>query len=420
MVEEANQGEWNRGSSELADLFTDDERPAYTWVAQFHQTYGQLPSWSALQASGSVETTLWPSVSDPARYYRDRVKRRAVQVRAQTAVAQIIRAVDQQQIADLPAIFRECTRELERLALGVQVRTLAELETEQLSRIDQLRRHGQATIPTGFPSFDRLFGGWVRGDFNLIAGRLGSGKTYLLLKCALAAIQAGRRVVFISTEMPRDGIWSRVVALAGRGDRSVGLNSRWLLLGQLSEWGARGLQTTVEELRETLACFGLVSDQFTRSFASVRSAVEESRPDLVMIDGLRLLRVPGKFSSQWEQVAALADEAKTLALEYHVPVVATVQMNRVAATKKRGGRGAEHLAGSDVLGQNASVVMDITIPQRDGLDMQDRREITILKGRDGESGSFTIAYEPQRAHFDEIEPLGRRVIEQVGEPEEDS
>src|SRR4029077_2713986 len=73
------------------------------------------------------------------------------------------------------------------------------------------------TVPTGFPSIDRLLGGGLRRtDLAVLGGDVGSGKSALALGMALRAAQAGSDVVFLSGEMNEERLMERALAIEGR------------------------------------------------------------------------------------------------------------------------------------------------------------------------------------------------------------
>lgn len=59
---------------------------------------------------------------------------------------------------------------------------------------------------------DWLTGGFHAGDFVVVAGRPGMGKTMLLSNIARASAQAGAPTLFVSIEMPREQIIHRLMA----------------------------------------------------------------------------------------------------------------------------------------------------------------------------------------------------------------
>src|SRR5256712_966281 len=88
-----------------------------------------------------------------------------------------------------------------------------------VERVDQ-QRPGDIpgdTIPTGFPSIDRLLGGGVRRrDLVVLGGDIGSGKSALALGLALRVAQRGAGVALFSGEMDEERLMERALAIEGR------------------------------------------------------------------------------------------------------------------------------------------------------------------------------------------------------------
>src|SRR2546430_5705081 len=73
------------------------------------------------------------------------------------------------------------------------------------------------TIPTGFPSIDRLLGGGLRRrDLVVLGGDIGSGKSALALGLALRVAQRGTGVALFSGEMDEERLMERALAIEGR------------------------------------------------------------------------------------------------------------------------------------------------------------------------------------------------------------
>src|SRR5467141_4769032 len=90
-----------------------------------------------------------------------------------------------------------------------------------VERVDQ-RRPGELpgdTVPTGFPSVDRLLGGGLRRrDLVVLGGDVGAGKSALALGMALRVAQqgGGMGVAFFSGEMDEERLMERALAVEGR------------------------------------------------------------------------------------------------------------------------------------------------------------------------------------------------------------
>src|SRR5438445_290174 len=106
------------------------------------------------------------------------------------------------------------------------------LET-MVERVDQ-RRPGDVpgdTVPTGFPSIDRILGGGLRRrDLVVLGGDIGSGKSALALGLALRTAQQGTGVALFSGEMDEERLMERALAIEGRATvdelRSAKLNDQ--------------------------------------------------------------------------------------------------------------------------------------------------------------------------------------------------
>src|SRR5213594_175432 len=88
-----------------------------------------------------------------------------------------------------------------------------------VDRVDQ-QRPGDVpgdTVPTGFPSIDRILGGGLRRrDLVVLGGDVGSGKSALALGLALRVARQGVGVAFFSGEMDQERLMERALAIEGR------------------------------------------------------------------------------------------------------------------------------------------------------------------------------------------------------------
>src|SRR5438445_11198536 len=86
-------------------------------------------------------------------------------------------------------------------------------------RVDRQRPGdlGVDTIPTGFPSVDKLLGGGLRRrDLVILGGDVGAGKSALALGIALRVAQQEVPVALLSGEMDEERLMERALAVEGR------------------------------------------------------------------------------------------------------------------------------------------------------------------------------------------------------------
>src|SRR5256712_3971596 len=88
-----------------------------------------------------------------------------------------------------------------------------------VERVDQQRPGATAddTVPTGFPSLDKLLGGgFRRRDLVVLGGDVGSGKSALALVLALRVARQGSRGAFFSGELDAERVMQRALAIEVR------------------------------------------------------------------------------------------------------------------------------------------------------------------------------------------------------------
>src|SRR3954453_17904477 len=121
-----------------------------------------------------------------------------------------------------------------------------------LGRIDAVADGAtpRETIPTGFPSVDRLLGGgFRRGDLIALGGDVASGKSALALAMALRIAESGRGAAVFSGEMSRERLMERALAIEGRAKIDD------LRAGSMDELSRAAVGAAAIRLREVLPHF---------------------------------------------------------------------------------------------------------------------------------------------------------------------
>lgn len=96
VLEENNLAEWN--TSGIRDLLTDNtERALFDEVAEFVQTYNQLPSWDTFRQAHRTplpDGMAWPEVTEPAPFFRDRLRRSRIQRQIHDHIRAVVRCLE--------------------------------------------------------------------------------------------------------------------------------------------------------------------------------------------------------------------------------------------------------------------------------------------------------------------------------------
>jgi replicative DNA helicase len=187
-------------------------------------------------------------------------------------------------------------------------------------------------LPTGFTDFDKLTGGLRPGDLLIVAGRPSMGKTTLAVNMAeYAAVHPGTRasVAIFSMEMPAEQVITRMLSSIG----GVPLNS--LRSGRISDDDWVRITGATSQLSEAK----IFVDETpalnpTELRARARRVKREHGLDLVVVDYLQLMQVPGTQENRATEIAEISRGLKVLAKELQVPVIALSQLNRAVEQRE--------------------------------------------------------------------------------------
>ena len=234
-------------------------------------------------------------------------------------------------------------------------------------------------INTGFKELDDVVGGWDRNEeLATIIARPNVGKSWILLKVALAAAEQGLTVGLYSGEMSENKVGYRLDTLYGHisntkithGNRNV-QNDYKLLLEKMSKDIPGKIKVITPK-----AVNGIMGVNSLRAF------VEKEKIDILCIDQHSLLEDDRNARDPVVRAANISKDLKRLQVLKRIPIIAVSQANR--SIGEDGKLGLENIAQSDRIGQDSTIV--IGLDQKDGV-----LSMHLLKSRDSERGN-TLKY----------------------------
>ena len=391
-------------------LRTDDERRLYDFVRRHVTQHSKFPTLTTLRRRFDVQG--YPK--EPVSYYYEEAQRRAFYnlIRdpysrlgesfkgAQSDIPAMLDIIDE--IAGIRRRFAPETTGIEdSRALLAQV--LHEFE-------DSSTYHGLRGVTTGWDEVDDVTGGYQPSDHIVWVGRPGRGKSWLLLYQCYNAWRAGHRVLYISNEMEGRASMRRMVGIHSR------INPNMIRTGTVSTGSQDHVRRAIQEMNEMQPLY-MVTANFDRSVPQVESYIDQFGPDICYIDAGYLLKPQTKrygSSGRRETISDVAEELKKCASDNRLPLVSTMQFNRQAEDRRRAASrrnnddpsrppqrinpiahlGVEVIGETDVVGQSASHVF--------GMDLAPHpfeksiRVFGVLKGREGEDGSWYCNYPENR------------------------
>ena len=271
-----------------------------------------------------------------------------------------------------------------------------------MERIDELsRRDNPITgVPTGFKDLDRMTAGLQRGDLVIVAGRPSMGKTAFAMNIVEeAAIQGRLSVAVFSMEMPAEQLAMRMLSSLGRIDQQK------VRTGRLDPEDWPRLTSPLAMLNDTNIF--IVDDSAvtpTELRARCRRLKREQGLDLVVIDYLQLMYVPGTSENRATEISEISRSLKALAREVKAPVVACSQLNRSLELRGNKRPVMSDLRESGAIEQDADLILFIYRDEVYDDESKDKgkAEIIVGKQRNGPIGKVDLAFLGRYARFEDF------------------
>jgi replicative DNA helicase len=253
------------------------------------------------------------------------------------------------------------------------------------------------TVPTGFPSLDRMLaGGFRRQDLIVLAGDVGSGKSSLGLAIAIRSAQAGMPAVFLSGEMTEDRLMERALALESRVPVDL------LRSGALDDVSRASVGAAALRLRDLpLQVRALAGERFSEITEALETV---PRRTLIVLDSLQMAAPPFPAPGPDEAAAATARALKAVALDHDVAILALAQLPGLRPGRRDPRPSLEDLGGLGVVKQVADVVLAIYREEmyRPGSGVEGATELLVEKNRNGAVGFVDLYFYHAWLRFEDM------------------
>lgn len=389
---QAQRGEYISRLSDagvVPEMFPNqDEQRACAFIQDYRVRYGVCPSLALVEVETEIRFPQYLS-QNPFDFWFDEFRQYVKHTGLIDLITQTENLLTEGRVdAAFDRIGSEHARLRDLMTERRSCVTLAEIGENVLERHHLLQTGAlQDGIFTGFPYLDAVTGGVQPGDAWVIAGESGTGKTYILCRCVLSAVENGKKALMISMEMPNMQIGRRSIAMG------AAVSSNNFRLGRMSRFA-------VDQVRGFLRSWGdnrdnrliLVEGRVQYSVRDVKAKIMEHRPDVVFIDGAYMLRTGRETHARWEMNMEVMETLKQIAMEENIGIVATFQFDQ-----KQKMKGVSTIMGGQAIGQLASVVIGIENEENSShYDAVTYKELTLYKGREGERGKIRLRYDMNR------------------------
>ena len=378
------------------DFKGENEKTLFSVVHNHVLKFGAVPKYETLEAElekAGYSASLPPasSIVEPPAYYYDKVRERSIHLALKSGLQQTATLLNGAKVNDALNTLVQLVSQLQYREMKNRLVNFSE-EGYQVIKDELIKQSKGLSVglKLGWPYLDNLSNGLMPGDVLSIIGRPAQGKTFCLLYNALYGWNAqGQRPLVVSMEMGALSITQRLAAM------NTHTSLTHLKTGQLDT--ALQLKPMLMKLKKNKGRepFWVVDGALAVNVSQVRLLAMQLGATAVYIDGAYLMRHENPKINRWERVTDNAERIKSeIAEDLGLPVTISYQFNRAATEKKvkgHGEGGLENIAYTDAIGQLSSIVLGMM--QEESVETIKHREISVLKGRDGQVGKFKINWE---------------------------
>jgi replicative DNA helicase len=290
--------------------------------------------------------------------------------------------------------------QLERIGQGRETGVLSNDKSlvRFLEHRQTLEGGGSITVPTGFPSLDRILGsGMMDTGLYILGARPGVGKTSLGLMIAEQAART-RPVLFVSLEMTDIEITCRRVS------NISGVGIGHLLYGrQLRSDMAGRVRAAVQTLGDSRL---LINRAEGATVADIELMAKSVRAELVVIDYLGLIETQERYASSYERVSVVSRSLKRLARRLGCPILCLAQLNRQSESRESKRPQISDLRDSGAVEQDADGILLLHRPalyqtqaERPPDYKEQPFEVHVGKNRHGPTGRAVLQWIPYNGRF---------------------
>lgn len=380
-------------------MFKPNELPVFEFVEKFLKTHHVLPQPATLQEY--FPDVVQYVVPEPVSYYLQQVENRYFYERINKANldSQALLKEDENAHEKALDILKQCARDITEQKYRLRI---MDFGVEANKALLMHYHHGLTTdelASIGWPYMDHM-GGVYPGDVVSFVGRPAAGKTWKVVWSARHNWKRGQNTLLVSMEMMTLPIAQRLAAI------EAGLPIHQLKTSGFSSESLNKFHKTMKSLATEKAKLYIVDGNLAASPDDIFLLAELLECKIVYIDGAYLLRNKNPRLDRYTRVAENVEAIKQYCTDLEMTTFCSWQFNRQASEKQKKGKGAEtgveDIGYTDVIGQISTIVMGLF--QEESIETMKERQIRVLKGRNGEVGQFSIAWDFDTMDFRQVSP----------------
>ena len=255
---------------------------------------------------------------------------------------------------------------------------------------------------TGFSDLDRILGGFLPGDFVVIASRPGIGKTAISQSIIANQLDLSGKcpsILVISLDVSKEMYTRRLLSTISKKIYSE------IWHGPMEVHDLAVLNDTSMKLSESpinvLDSSHISIDEVRRTAKGIK---EQHGLDIIIIDSLQRFRFEKQNSHDNSQLDDFIFDLKLLAEELSVPIVALAPVNRKLETRQDHRPNLADIKGTDMLEEVADKIL---LLYRDEVYYHDSEskgiiEVIIAKNKYGPLGGVSLVFDQKQCRVSDF------------------
>lgn len=364
----------------LSDKFFSDYKDEFNYIKNHYETYGTIcdketflnvfPTFEIINV-GETPSYLVKALAD------DYNQRKLAEI-----FNQIRTLLLQNKTEEAMALYKSSQENLSD-GLGMQCVDIIKDTSRFEEYVAKTKDFNHFYISTGFPELDKAIGGYDRQEeLATIFARTGVGKSWTLLKSAVASARQGLNVGVYSGEMSESKVGYRVDTLLGHMNNGGITHGNSKYLEEYSNY--------IKELHNNVSgSIKVLTPKMINGSANVdalRAFIEKENLDILFIDQLSLLEDRRHGKTPVERMSNISKDLKNLQVLVRKPIISVCQANRTKSDDGTDSLNTTQIAQSDRIGQDSTLIISVE-QRKDKIEPTNNQMIyTIVKSRDSVTG----------------------------------
>lgn len=334
-----------------------EHRDIWNFIVSHYDSHSKVPSRETVKQHHPEFEFL--STPEPIGYYLDEAKKESLAYQTRVIVSKANSLLNEIGPKDALNFLMENTSRLFKYSSNLKD---TDLVGEWKDRFDDLKERSLRDknelqgIPSGIKVIDKSFGGWQPGDFVVLLGWTGVGKSFIARLFAVNAWRAGYRPLIISLEMNKLQEGQRLDTLLNNGEGHFTNTD----LVRANPAVVKSYESWAEKTFSGKHAIHLVTSEGleTADQNMVQAKIDQYHPDIVILDYHGLFDDASGARNETEKAKNLSKAFKRMAVKNGIPIIDVAAVTMSEGHSERPPE-LEEVAWSKQLAYDADLVLAI-------------------------------------------------------------